>query len=444
MGTAEGRRRRRLVAAVVSGQTIEYYDFLLYASAAALVFGDAFFPSQNAAASTAAAFATFAVGFVVRPLGAVIFGHLGDRVGRRRTLLLTLLIMGVSTTLIGLLPTYERIGVLAPALLVFLRCLQGISIGGEWAGAAALAIEHAPQERRPLWGSLPQMGSPLGLIASTVALLAVSQLGDAQFRAWGWRLPFLLTAVLMIIGMRARILLDESPAFSEERAPAVLPLAEVVRSTPRALIAGLAAATVTSAGFYLVTTFTISYVVGHLHMSRDVGLYGQLITGGVQLLLVPVVGVVALHRSPQRLAALSAASLALWAFPFYALIDTGVPAAVWTAQAVATLFLTGVWALLPALLAAQFPARVRYTGMSLCVQGASIIGGFGPLVASRLLDLGNNRPWLVAVLLLGVALVSAVGCLACVTHAATITPDTGVPEQRQPSRALNPVMEEGS
>jgi MHS family shikimate/dehydroshikimate transporter-like MFS transporter len=420
MITAERRRLRRVAAAAVSGQAIEYYDFLLYASAAALVFGPVFFPSSDPSASTALAFATFALGFVMRPVGAIVFGHLGDRIGRRRTLLATLLIMGVATTLIGALPTYEQAGVAAPICLVALRCLQGLSLGGEWGGAALLAVEHAPAGKRALWGSLPQMGSPSGQIASTLALLWASQLPDDDFQSWGWRIPFLLTAVFLVIGIRARLLVTESPEFEAitgNQRRTKMPVLAVLRSHPVAVLTGLLSATLTTAGFYLVNTFTISYVVGHLHQAREVGLYGQIVTGSVQFVLVPVFGAWALRRTPRRLAAVSAILAAGWAFPLYALMDTGVPAAVWVGQGVAMVFLTGVWAVLPELLAAQFPVEMRYTGISLCVQGASVLGGLAPNVATWLLDADDGRPWLVAAVLCGVGVVSALGSLLCTTSA---------------------------
>lgn len=417
MSSAERRRLRRVAVAAVSGQAIEYYDFLLYGSAAALVFGPVFFPSDDAAVSTTLAFVTFAVGFVVRPVGALIFGHLGDRIGRRRTLLITLLAMGCATTLIGALPTHDQVGIAAPVLLVFLRCVQGVSIGGEWGGAALLAVEHAPPGRRPLWGSLPQMGSPLGLLMSTLALLGVSQLPDAQFHSWGWRLPFLFTAALLAVGIRARMVVTESPEFaaaSVTRDRRAVPLLEVLRGAPWPLIAGLFAATITTAGFYLVNTFTIAYAVDQLGLDRDVGLVGQIVTGCVQLVLVPIAGAWALRRRPRYLASASAALLAVWAFPLYALMQTGIPAAIWVGQAVATVFLTGVWALLPEILSAQFPVHVRYTGISLAVQAASILGGLAPLAATRLVARGGGDPWLVAGLLCAVSVASALGVLASV------------------------------
>lgn len=432
MTTPAQRRARRVTVAVVSGQAIEYYDFLLYGSAAALVFGTVFFPSSDSRVSTAAAFATFAIGFVLRPVGAVLFGHLGDRIGRRRTLLATLVLMGCATTLIGVLPTHRQVGIAAPVSLVALRCLQGLSMGGEWGGAALLAVEHAPEGRRSLWGSLPQMGSPIGLLSSTLVLLAVSQLPDPQFQSWGWRIPFLLTASFMVVGLRARLAVTESPEFEAvaARRHSALPLLDVVRAAPRPIIAGLLAASLTTAGYYLISTFTISYSIGELGLDRNVGLYGQLVAGGLQLLLVPVVGAWALRREPRRLAAISALLMAAWAFPLYALMDTGVPGAIWLAQAVATVFLTGVWALLPEILAAQFPIQVRYTGISLSMQGASILGGVAPYVATRLLDVGNGRPWLVGALLCAVGLTSAAGLAICsrthAGHAGTIT----VPAQR--------------
>jgi MFS family permease len=434
MTTPQRRRLRQVAVAVVSGQAIEYYDFLLYGSAAALVFGPTFFPARSAAASTAQAFGTFAIGFVMRPVGAVLFGHLGDRIGRRRTLLATLLIMGTATTLIGTLPTHHQVGVAAPIALIVLRCLPGLSMGGEWGGAALLAVEHAPRGRRTFWGSLPQMGSPIGLLSSTLILLAVSQLPTSQFHAWGWRIPFLLTAGFMVVGVRARLRVMESPEFEAaiaQRSRTMPPLLNVVRTAPAPIAAGLLAATVTTAGYYLVNTYTIAYSIDELGLDRDVGLYGQIVTGALQLALVPVVGAWAIRRSPRWLSAISALLVAAWAFPLYALIDTGIPAAIWLAQAVATVFLTGVWALLPEILAAQFPAEARYTGISLSMQGASILGGVAPYVATRLVDLGNGAPWLVGALLCAVGLMSAAGLLWCTRTYSDDAGGTAVPPQRR-------------
>lgn len=414
---SQERRRRRMAAAVVTGQVIEYYDFFLYASAAALVLGPLFFPASDPRASTAAAFATFAVGFLLRPVGAVVFGHLGDRIGRRPTLVLTLAIMGGATTLIGLLPTYADVGLAAPVCLVLLRCLQGLSMGGEWGGAVLLALEHAPDSRRTVWGALPQLGAPIGLLLSTGALLAVARLPEDTFESWGWRVPFLVAAPLLLVGLWARQNVEESPAFLRRRSTrASFPLVDVLRRHGRRLVGGILLAALPTAGYYLVTTFTSSYVVAELGLARDVALIGQLACAVIQLVLVPIVAARAVGRDLRRLTLVAAMSAAGWAFPFYWLVQSGVPLAVWTGQGVAMVALTVVWSLLPAVLAQQFPVAVRYTGVSLALQGSSVLGGFAPVIAAGLLAGSDSGAWPIAGLLMMIAIASGLGSIVLGGH----------------------------
>jgi predicted MFS family arabinose efflux permease len=402
-----------VAAAVVIGQVVEYYDFFLYASAAALVFGPAFFPSSDPHASTAAAFATFAGGFLLRPAGAVLFGHLGDRIGRRPTLVLTLALMGSSTTLIGVLPTHAEAGLAAPVCLVVLRCVQGLSMGGEWGGAVLLALEHAPHSRRTAWGALPQVGSPVGLLLSTGGLLAVSQLPDAAFQSWGWRIPFLAAAPLMAVGVLVRRNVEESPDFLHSKTASVsLPLVDILRRHRRGVFAGILLAALPTAGYYVVTTFTSSYVVDELHLSRNVALVGLLACASVQIVLIPVIASLAADREVRRFTFAASIAAALWALPFYGLVQTGSPLAVWLAQGLAMVALSVVWALLPATLAQQFPVAVRYTGVSLALQGASVLGGFAPVSATGLLAGSDGGAWPTAGLLIGIALASALGSAA--------------------------------
>jgi hypothetical protein len=326
--------------------------------------------------------------------------------------MITLTIMGLATTLISVLPTYGDIGLAAPVFLVGLRCLQGLSMGGEWGGAVLLALEHAPAERRTLWGAIPQLGSPIGLLLSTGAFLAVSQLPDDAFESWGWRIPFLLAAALLVLGIWARRHVLESPDFVHGEARRIaFPLKTVVRRHPRALLGGFLLAALPTGGYYLATTFTSSYVVDELGRSRDVALVGQLTGASVQMVLVPVVAMFALGRDPRRWTLVAAVVAAIWAAPFYGLVQSGVPAAVWTSQAVAMVMLTITWALLPVILGGQFPVGVRYTGVSLAMQGASVLGGLAPIVATGLLAWSDAGIWPIAGLLVIVALSSATGCL---------------------------------
>ncbi|MGR0162285.1 MFS transporter [Paenarthrobacter nitroguajacolicus] len=414
-------QHRRAAFAAFSGQAIEYYDFYLYGTAAALVIGPLFFPSDSAVAGTLAAFATFAAGFLLRPIGAIVFGHLGDKLGRKKVLVTTLFLMGGATTLIGALPTYDAIGVWAPILLVFLRCLQGFALGGEWGGASLVAVEHSPKGKEAFFGSMPQLGSPAGLMLSTAMVLLFGLMPSEAFLAWGWRIPFLLSALLLLIGLMIRAKLDETPDFKKvqtENAQVKFPIVELFKTCKGPLLAGLAAAMLTSGGYFLVNTFTVSYATEELGLDKSMGLTGQLVTSAVQAVFIVVIGTWAIRKPPRLIAAGGALLVAAWAFPLYGLMNTSVPAAIWFGQAVATIFQTGLWAVLPALLAAQFPARLRYTGISLCYQGASLLGGFTPFVATYLLD-QTGSSWSIATLLLVLGVISGIGCIACRRAVAT-------------------------
>jgi len=421
---------RRAALTALIGQTIEYYDFYLYGTAAALVLGRLFFPSHDQSASTLAAFATFAAGFLLRPVGAIVFGHLGDRIGRKSVLVTTLLMMGGATTLIGVLPTYATVGVWAPILLVLLRCAQGFAIGGEWGGASLVSVEHAPKGRAAFYGSIPQLGSPAGLLGSTVMVLLFGLIPDEAFLSWGWRIPFLISAALLVVGLVTRLRLEETPEFVEvrrTRRQARVPLFELLHTASRPVVTGIAAAILTGGGYYLVNTFTITYATTQLGLSRNIGLIGQLITAVTQAALIVAIGSWATGRNARLIAAGGCALVGAWAFPLFALMNTGAPVAIWLGQAVATVFQTGMWALLPALLAAQFPAHLRYTGISLCYQGASVIGGFTPAIATFLLFRAGSS-WPVATLLLGFGLVGTLGCLAARSDTDRVPDDRIAPE----------------
>ena len=405
---------RRAALAAFSGQAIEYYDFALYGTAAALIFGKLFFPGDDPAISTMMAFATFAVGFLCRPLGGIIFGHIGDKFGRKGALVVTLLLMGGATTLIGVLPTFESVGMLAPAMLIALRVIQGLALGGEWGGATLVAIEHAPKHKRAFYGAIPQLGSPAGLLLSTVALLIVGLLPNEQFESWGWRIPFLLSAVLLGIGMFIRLKVAETPDFQEKKSSPVksqIPLVEVIRTAPKAIIFGMMAVLLSTGGYYLINTFTTSYVITELGMDKSIGLTAQVINAIVQASLLLFVGVLGVRRSPRILVVIAATIMAGWAFPLYWLMHLGLPVAIFGGLVVATIFQTVVWAMLPTLLSSQFPAHVRYTGISLVYQGGASIGGFMPLVALLLLSVFDGSPWAVACLLSAVAIITAIGAL---------------------------------
>lgn len=318
---------RRVAASVLIGTTIEWYDFLIYSTAAALVFGQLFFPTFDPVAGTLAAFSTFAVGFFARPFGGIIFGHFGDRIGRKGMLVLSLTLMGVATFIIGLLPTYESIGVAAPILLVLMRLIQGLGVGGEWGGAVLTAVEHSSLERRGLYGSLPQMGVPAGLLLSTLVFLVVARLPDEQFLAWGWRLPFLVSIVLVAIGLYIRLKISESPVFrrvQETRAEARMPVVEVLRTHPRQVLLATGSIISTGTYFYIIYSYAITYGTESAGIGRSGMLLALIISSIVALFTLPLFGALSekVGRKPLILAGL--VGMGLWIFPVFWLIDTGV------------------------------------------------------------------------------------------------------------------------
>jgi metabolite-proton symporter len=385
----EGRRAslRRVVAASVVGTSLEWYDFFLYGTAAALVFGDLFFPGADPLVGTLLAFATYAVGFVARPVGGVIAGHYGDRAGRRNVLVVTLLVMGVSTCAIGLLPTYETIGVAAPILLVTLRFVQGLGLGGEWGGAVLMVSEHGDQRRRGLYASWPQVGVPAGnLLAAGVLALLAAVLTDEAFTAWGWRIPFLLSAVLVLVGLWIRLRVEESPLFQQVEETATrarAPLIEVVRSYPRQLAIAFGARIGTDVAFYVFTLFILTYATEQVGLSKSAALNAVLIGSALQLVLIPAFGALSdrVGRRPVYMA--GAVGAAAWAFAFFPLLDTGAVVIAATGGLIFHALMYGPQA---AFIAELFGTRVRYSGASMGYQVAGIFGGaLAPIIAVALL-----------------------------------------------------------
>lgn len=411
--TSSSQKAKIASWAAFSGQAIEYYDFALYATSAAIVFNVVFFPSSDPVVSSMLAFATFAIGFVVRPLGGIIFGHLGDKYGRKGSLIWTLVIMGIATTLIGVLPTFDQVGMLAPALLITLRVIQGIALGGEWGGASLVAVEHAPVKKRAFYGAIPQLGSPAGTLLSTATMLLFSTLPDEQFMTWGWRIPFLLSAVLLIIALLIRRKVEETPDFENatgEKAPK-FPILTVLRTAPKTVIFGMLAVLLSTGGYYLINTFTVSYVTDTLGLDRSIALTTQVVNATVQAVVLLFVGFLGTKRSPRKIVAFSAVLMAAWAFPLYAIMQLGAPLYLFAALAIATIIGSGIWALLPTLLASQFPANIRYSGISLVYQGGSSIGGMLPLLATIVLAASGGSPWSLAALLATVSILTAIGAL---------------------------------
>ncbi|GAA3950382.1 MFS transporter [Actinomadura viridis] len=385
------RRRhvRKAALASVVGTSIEWYDFFLYNTAAAIVFKDVFFPSSSDYAGTLSAFATYAVGFAARPVGAALFGHWGDRLGRKATLVITLVLMGVSSALIGVLPGTETLGVAAPVLLVVLRILQGIAVGGEWSGSVLLSMEWGDQRRRGLMASLPQIGVPIGLILGTGAMTAIALSAEDAFTAWAWRIPFLLSLVLVAIGLWVRLQVMETPLFAEVVAKAEVarvPVAEVVRRHPKEIVLSALLRCSEQMPFYIFTSFALTYIHDDLGMAQGLALGAVTAAAVFELFAIPAAGHLGDRIGGRRVYAAGSLLVALFAFPYFALLNTGVAVVVVAAVVLAQLPHAIQYGPQASLIAESFPTRLRYGGAGIGYQLASVIaGGPAPLLATWLL-----------------------------------------------------------
>lgn len=380
---------RRVAIASAIGTTIEWYDYFIYGTAAALVFGALFFPGFDPVAASLAAFATFAVGFLARPLGGVAFGHLGDRIGRKAMLVLSLLVMGIATVAIGLLPTYASIGVAASILLVALRFIQGFAVGGEWGGAVLMVIEHSPREKRGIYGSFPQLGKAAGILLANAAFLGVAAvISEEQFATWGWRVPFLASIVLIAVGLYIRLRIEESPLFHQVRetqSEARMPIVDVFRTYPKEVALAGGACITTIAMGYLVQVYMLSYGTQTLGLANSTILAIVVLSAVIEFFAV--VGLAALSdRVGRRKVFMSGTILgALWALPFFWLIDTGSLVLIAIAMVGMMIIASLMYGPMAALFAEMFGTRVRYTGASLGYQIGSIIGGaLMPIIATAL------------------------------------------------------------
>ncbi|MFG2751699.1 MFS transporter [Streptomyces xanthophaeus] len=386
----------RIVAASLIGTTIEWYDFFLYGSAAALVFNKLFFPSSDPLVGTLLAFLTYAVGFAARPLGGVVFGHYGDKIGRKKLLVLSLLMMGGATFAMGLLPTHASIGVGAPVLLTLLRLIQGFALGGEWGGAVLLVSEHGGDERRGFWASWPQAGAPGGNLLATgvLALLAAVQ-SDEAFLAWGWRIPFLLSGLLVIIGLWIRISVSESPVFLEAQRKAAAeaeagvkekpPVVEVFRTGWRQVLTAIGTRLGENISYYIITAFLLVYVTVHLELPKSDALNAVLIGSAVHFVTIPLWGALSDRIGRRPVTLIGAVGMIGWAFAFFALLDTRSFWAI--ALAVGLLLHGAMYGPQAAFISEMFDTKVRYSGASMGSQLASIIGGaLAPIIAVALLD----------------------------------------------------------
>jgi len=381
---------RRVVMASMIGTTIEWYDFFLYGSAASLVFKQLFFPQFDPLTGTMLSFATYAVGFFARPVGGIVFGHYGDRIGRKRLLMLSLVMMGVATVLIGLLPTYEQIGIWAPVGLVVLRLVQGFAVGGEWGGAVLMAAEHGDAARRGYWASWPQAGVAAGFIlaAGMLALMAAVQ-DDAAFLAWGWRVPFLLSVVLVAVGWYIRNRVAESRTFEraleEAEMPPRLPALDVVRERPLAILLGAGLRVGENISYYVLTVYSLTYLVDRLGHSKSFALNALLVAAGFQFFAIPLFAALSDRIGRRWVYAFGGLGLAAWSFALFPLLGSGEIAWIVLALVVGLVLHGAMYGPQAAMIAELFPTRIRYSGASIAYQLTAIFAGsLAPIIAVKL------------------------------------------------------------
>ncbi|ALV48826.1 MFS transporter [Streptomyces sp. 4F] len=415
---------KRIVAASLIGTTIEWYDFFLYGSAAALVFNELFFPDSDPLVGTLLSFLTYAVGFAARPIGALVFGHYGDRLGRKKLLVLSLLMMGGATFAIGLMPTHATIGSMAPILLTVLRLVQGFALGGEWGGAVLLVSEHGDARRRGFWASWPQTGAPAGqLLATGVLALLTAVLSESAFGAWGWRIPFLLSGVLVIVGLWIRLSVDESPVFKEalkraearkaEDAPAErMPLVAVLKHHWRDVLVAMGARMAENISYYVITAFILVYATTSAGVSRQTALNAVLIASALHFAVIPAWGALSDRWGRRPVYLIGAVGVGLWMFPFFALIDSGGFGALLLAVTVGLVLHGAMYAPQAAFFSEMFATRMRYSGASIGAQFASVAAGApAPLIATALLsDYGTSTP--IALYVIAASLLTVVAILA--------------------------------
>ncbi|WP_414448336.1 MFS transporter [Burkholderia sp. 22PA0099] len=443
------RQPRRAALASFVGTTIEWYDFYSYATAAAIVFGPLFFPGESRLVSLLASFGSFAVGFLARPLGGILFGHLGDRYGRKRSLLATLLLMAVATVAIGLLPTYEKAGMLAPTLLVLMRVLQGIAVGGEWGGAVLLAGEHAPEGKRTFFASFAQLGSASGLILSMLAFGAISMLPREDMMSWGWRVPFLASSVLLVVGFAIRASVSESPEFAEVKAAgemAANPLRESLRQWPLLLLA-IGANVYGIAGVYFSNIFMITYATQFLSLDRSMVLHCMTIVACLQFVVQLGAAWVAQRFGTTRVLVAMAAWAAIVPFVMLPLVHAGTPITITLGIGLATIAESGYYAVVAGFVSGLFAARIRYTAISISYQVCgALAGGLTPLVATVIAQSAAPAWWPLALQYTAAALLSGFCVIRIARRGDAGEPDRGVQgdAKRREKPAANRVATTGA
>lgn len=411
------KQTRRVLIASLVGSSIEWFDYFLYGTVAALVFNQLFFVTEDPTVGLLLAYASFALAFFIRPFGGIIFSHIGDRIGRKKTLVVTLSLMGVATFGMGLLPTYQAIGIWAPILLITLRLVQGLGIGGKWGGALLLAVEYAPPEKRGLYGSIPQMGVTIGMFMGTIALWLMTMLPEESFMTWGWRVPFILSALLVVFGLWIRKGIDETPEFKKVQESGEipkLPIVDTLKYHWREVLIAIGAKVVETAPFYIFSTFVVSYATTNLEFTRTSTLTAVMIATVVTTILIPVMGNLSDKVGRKKLYITGTVAMALFAFPYFWMLQQGSVALL----IIATIIGLGIiWAPITAVLGTMFSeifdAKIRYTGISLGYQiGAAVAGGTAPLVATALLVRFDNSYIPVAIYIIFTALISLVAVWA--------------------------------
>lgn len=432
--------RRKVLSASLIGSSIEWFDFFLYAAVASIIFNTQFFVTDDAFLSTILAYFGLALSFFIRPLGGVIFAHIGDRVGRKKTLIITLSLMGLATAGIGLLPTYAQIGVAAPLLLLLFRLIQGLGIGGEWGGALLLATEYAPKNQRGLFGSFPQMGIPIGLVlAYGFFFLLTWIMPEEMFLAWGWRIPFIFSLLLVIVGLLIRKGLDETPAFvamqkeaAEKNEVRRLPIIEIFKKHPKEVLITTGAKFVETGPFYIFTTFIVGYGVASLDVSFEFMMLSIMAVSVLTTIMIPVMGSLSDRVGRRKMFLIGAAAMLIYAFPYFFIVNTHEPMLVILATFIG---LVVIWppitAILGTMFSESFSKEVRYTGVTLGYQiGAAVAGGSAPLIAEFLMNQFDGSSIPVSLYIIMTAVVSLVAVFALQGETAQDKEDRLISEEK--------------
>jgi metabolite-proton symporter len=407
---------RRVSFASAIGATLEWYDFFIFGSAAALVFNKLFFPAIDPVAGTIASLASFAIGFIARPVGGIVFGHYGDRIGRKAMLVLSLLMMGGVTFLIGLLPTYQSIGLGAPILLTTLRFLQGFAVGGEWGGATLMVIEHSPARKRGFYGAWPQMGISAALILSTgVMAVTTAMTTPEQFAAWGWRVPFLLSGVLVIVGFIIRRRVSESPSFQKlqrTHTAEKMPIATVIATQKKRTLQVVAAQAAENTSFFVISVYALVYLTQNLHIGKPLAIRALMIASVFTLLSQPFFGALSDRIGRKKVYMGGMIFLGAFIFPFFRMLDTGSYPMIVTAMTLAlTIGLGSTLSAQPALISEQYPAAIRYSGVSVAYQLATVIWSGPTPILAALFVMWAGGYWLLAAYIVLAAVISVLGIM---------------------------------